>query len=78
MIDLVATARALAKQHGLEREGTIYCWSCTERPALMPSLHCHLCLAAHHKRRGKVGVCPNRPQTPEDVEACRKKDHPSP
>lgn len=71
MIDLVATPRSLAKKNKLERDGMIYCWNCAERPALMPSLHCHLCLAAHHRQRGKVGVCVNREQTPEDVEACR-------
>jgi hypothetical protein len=37
----------------------------------MPSLHCHLCLVAEHKRLGIIGTCINRPQTPADVEAAR-------
>jgi hypothetical protein len=71
MGDLVVAARALAAKNGLERDGTIWCWACEQRPALMPSLHCHLCLVAEHKRLGIIGTCINRPQTPADVEAAR-------
>lgn len=69
--DLIKTARSLARKMKLEWDGVIHCWDCRQRPALMPSLHCHLCLAAYHRRRGTVGTCVNRDQTPEDVEACR-------
>lgn len=41
------TAAALAKKHNLIcTDGTIVCWECRKRVALMPSLHCHLCLSA--------------------------------
>lgn len=69
--DLVATARSLASKHGLERDGVIVCWNCEKYPALMPSLHCPVCLAAYHRRRGTVGITVQRQQTPADVEACR-------
>lgn len=69
--DMIATARSLARQHNLITEaGTIVCWACGERRALMPSLHCHVCLAAAHRRVGRVApLCVNREQTPEDI-AC--------
>lgn len=64
--------RSLAIRHKLEHDGTIWCWSCSERRALMPSLHCHLCLAAAHRRAGRLApLCTNREQAPADVEACR-------
>lgn len=70
--DVMGTAHALARKHKLERDGTIWCWNCSEKPALMPSLHCHVCLTAAHRRKGReMPVCLNRKQTPEDVEACK-------
>lgn len=69
---MLATAYSLAKKNNLEHDGTIWCWNCSERSALMPSLHCHVCLTAAHRRKGReMPVCLNRKQTPEDVEAVR-------
>lgn len=65
-------AHHLARRHKLEAEGTIWCWSCSQRAALMPSLHCPSCLAESWRRMGIVQPeCPNRLQTTADVEACR-------
>ncbi len=69
MIEIAITR---AKRERLEHDGIIWCWACSERKALMPSLHCHVCLAAHHRRKGNLApLCVNREQTPEDVAACR-------
>lgn len=67
---ILSIAYGLASQHRLESEGVIWCWNCSNLKALLPSLRCHVCLAAYHRSRGTVGTCPNRPQTPADVEAC--------
>lgn len=65
-----------AREQKLEHDGTIWCWHCSERRALMPSLACHVCLAAHHRRAGNLApLCVNREQTPEDVEAVKKDPH---
>ncbi len=66
-----ATAISLARQHKLESGGVIYCWNCSQRPALMPSLHCPPCLAEAWRRNGARMLCQNREQTPADAEACR-------
>jgi hypothetical protein len=72
MGDLVATAISLAAKNNLVCEdGTIVCWACREYRALLPSLHCHQCLADHHRRSGTVGLCMNREQTPSDAAAAR-------
>lgn len=68
---ILATAYQLARKHGLEAADTIWCWNCSERPALMPSLHCPQCLAEAWRQKGIVmPACPNRQQTAEDVAAC--------
>lgn len=60
-----------ARKNRLEHDGAIWCWACSERRALIPSLHCHLCLAASHRRAGRLApLCVNREQTAADVEAC--------
>jgi hypothetical protein len=70
--NIYAISIALARRHKLEHDGTIWCWACSERRALLPSLHCHVCLMAAHRRVGRLApLCVNREQTPEDVEACR-------
>jgi Zn finger protein HypA/HybF involved in hydrogenase expression len=67
-----STAIGLARTHRLEVEGTIWCWNCSERAALMPSLHCPQCLAAVYIRKGIVApLCVNRAQTEADVAAAR-------
>jgi hypothetical protein len=69
-MDLLKTAYGLARQHGLLSDGVIYCWACSQKPALMPSLHCPRCLADHWRRNGIVSpLCVNRAQSPEDVRA---------
>ncbi len=68
--DMMATARNLARRHNLERDGTIWCWNCSQRAALMPSLHCPVCLADSWRRTGTVAPqCMNRDQTQADVDA---------
>jgi hypothetical protein len=69
--DVTGTARAMAKKHKLCRDGVIWCWNCSEKAALMPSLHCGKCLNDHFKRKGAVGTNVNSAQTPADVEACK-------
>jgi hypothetical protein len=65
-------AYSIARKHKLEADGTIWCWNCSSRAALMPSLHCPTCLAESWRRMGIVmPECPNRLQTPADVEAAR-------
>ena len=62
----------LARKHNLEHDGTIWCWNCSQRPALMPSLHCPVCLAASWRRTGTTAPqCMNREQTQADVDAAR-------
>lgn len=70
-LEIERTAMSLALQHNLIAEdGTVCCWRCIERAALLPSLHCHVCLAEARRRLNLgVGLCVNRAQ---------KKDHPSP
>jgi hypothetical protein len=69
---LLDTAYSLAKKNKLEADGTIWCWNCSKRAALIPSLHCPTCLADNWRVNGiVVPNCPNRLQTPADVEACR-------
>jgi hypothetical protein len=63
-------ARNKARTERLEADGTLWCWACSNAPALMPSLHCSPCLAASYRRSGTVApLCVNRRQTPEDAEA---------
>lgn len=46
---LNALAQAIAIRNNLvEDDGTIICWECRKKPALLPSLHCPHCL--HAKR----------------------------
>lgn len=63
-----ATAAGLARKHNLVcDDGTIVCWDCREREALMPSLHCGGCLGAAYARKGIVDPqCLNRVQTDAD------------
>lgn len=58
------TARAYAKRHNLiGTDGHLWCWSCVERHALLPSLHCGLCLGAAYARMGIVSpACLNHSQ----------------
>ena len=71
ILDLTRDAHSQARKNKLEADGTIWCWNCSKVRALMPSLHCHRCLAAARRLKGHVGLCVNREQTPADVEACR-------
>ena len=76
MIDLsgaiLAAAHQLARRHRLEADGVVWCWSCSQRPALMPSLHCQPCLAEAWRRTGTMAPqCMNREQTQADVDAAR-------
>jgi hypothetical protein len=61
---LVESARALAVQHNLVcTDGSIICWACRKRAALMPSLHCPACLAEAWHRLGIIEPqCPNYEQ----------------
>ncbi len=69
---VLLTAYALAAHNKLVVDDVIWCWNCSKRAALMPSLHCPDCLAESWRRLGIVQPeCPNRLQTPEDVEACK-------
>lgn len=44
-----ALARTIAQKNGLvQTDGSIVCWECRAKPALLPSLHCPHCL--HAKR----------------------------
>ena len=69
--DGISAAHDMARKHRLPRDGVIWCWNCSDKPALMPSLHCDRCLAAHFKRMGTVGTNVNRQQNERDVEAIR-------
>lgn len=69
--NVMATALALARKERLERDGVIFCWTCSRRPALLPSLACPLCLAEHYRATGTDPQCANRLQTPADAEAAR-------
>lgn len=62
-------AIGLARKHRLVVDGVLWCWNCGHKPALMPSLHCPHCLAESWRRRGIVGQCVQREQTPQDVAA---------
>lgn len=64
----LTTARSLAKRDKLiDDAGTVWCWQCDAREALMPSLHCAHCLADSHRRSGRVAPqCVNREQTDAD------------
>ena len=68
-----ATAAGLAHKHNLVcDDGSIICWECGAREALMPSLHCGGCLGAVYGRKGIVDPqCLNRAQTEHD-KATRK------
>jgi hypothetical protein len=57
-------ARALAAKHRLvDENGVVWCWQCSERLALIPSLHCGLCLGAQYAKLGIVApLCVNRQQ----------------
>jgi hypothetical protein len=61
---LVESALAQAKKNNLVcDDGTIICWDCKKREALLPSLHCPLCLAAAWQRLGITEPwCPNYEQ----------------
>jgi len=62
-------ARALAHRHKLvDDDGTVQCWTCGARRALMPQLHCAVCLAAAYRARGGLvaGTVQNREQTDAD------------
>lgn len=69
-----ATAFGLARRNHLVGDnGTVTCWNCGERDALIPSLHCGLCLRAHYARTGIVlPFCMNRAQTDADRAAMRR------
>lgn len=62
------TARNLARRNRLvDDNGTVWCWECNAREALLPSLHCPVCLAASWRRKGIVNPqCVNRSQTDDD------------
>lgn len=69
---ILETAYSLAKKNKLLVDDVIWCWNCSNRAALMPSLHCPTCLADSWSRLGIVmPECPNRLQTHEDVERCK-------
>lgn len=64
----------IARRHNLIAEdGTIMCWSCGAREALIPSLHCGGCLGAYYgKHHITLPACLNRAQTAADREAMRR------
>ena len=59
-----ACSVALARQHNLVcADGSIVCWACGERYALLPSLHCGQCLGAAYARNNIITPwCVNREQ----------------
>jgi hypothetical protein len=61
---LVEAALAQAKKNNLVCEdGSIICWDCKKRHALLPSLHCASCLAEAWRRLGITEPqCPNYEQ----------------
>lgn len=72
--DIAATAKSLARQHRLVRDdGTISCWQCREREALLPSLHCSICLEAQWRALNIYNpCCEQREQTLQDKEGMRR------
>lgn len=68
-----ATAFGMARRHNLVAEdGTVVCWECKTREALIPSLHCGGCLGAHYIAHHIVlPFCMNRAQTDADRAAMR-------
>lgn len=64
-----ATACMLARRNKLVRNGVIWCWACSDYPALMPSLHCQHCLDALHHESANV------PQTSEDARLASGSNH---
>lgn len=61
-------ARALARKNKLVcDDGTIVCWECGQREALLPQLHCGVCLDIAKRRLGHYdSAVINRAQTDED------------
>lgn len=48
-------------------DGTVICWECRAREALIPSLHCPTCLADAWRRLNITNpCCEQREQTEED------------
>ena len=46
--DLHADALVQARKNKLiDESGTIWCWNCGQKPALLPGLHCPFCRAEH-------------------------------
>ena len=47
-------AEVLIKRHRLRRaDGTVMCWGCFARDALMPHLHCEQCYEDYRRRNGR-------------------------
>jgi hypothetical protein len=67
-------ARSLARKHNLVcDDGSIICWECGKREALLPQLHCGICLDITRRRMGHYdSQVLNRAQTPEDCAMLRK------
>lgn len=67
---ILATAYGLARRHRLEAGGVIYCWNCNQNPALIPSLHCAVCLTDSWRRNHVTRPqSVNREQNAADVAA---------
>jgi hypothetical protein len=68
LADPEQTAFALARKHNLVCvDGTVVCWECRRHEALIPSLHCAVCLQAVWQRCNiNNPCCEQREQTEED------------
>lgn len=66
--DALELARSLARRHNLVcDDGQIICWECKRTEALLPSLHCPVCLADAWRRLGIIEPqCEQRTQTEDD------------
>lgn len=75
MADPFELARALARRNNLVcNDGSIVCWECTDRLALLPSLHCPVCLAAAWRRLNITDPqCEQREQTEDDKSLMARK-----
>jgi hypothetical protein len=57
-------ARNMASMHNLiDTDGIAWCWKCGANHALMPSLHCPICLGEAYHRLGIIAPqCVNQKQ----------------
>lgn len=76
LADTFEVARHYARKHNLVCEdGTVVCWDCRKREALLPSLHCPLCLADVWRRLNITDPkCEQREQTDNDKRLMAQKE----